>query len=51
MDDLTKRLQAQGIEVKGTFDVEKFYKTLAMLLSNKTGICITVKVSPAEDEQ
>lgn len=51
MDDLTKRLQEQGVKVQGTFDVEKFYKTLAMILSNKMGMCITVKVSPKAEEE
>lgn len=50
MDDLTKKLQAQGIKVQGVFDTENFYKTLAMLLSNKMGMCISVTVTIPEAE-
>ena len=34
-----------GVEVRGTFDVQRFWETMAMLLSKREGINITVKVT------
>lgn len=40
------------MEIEGTFDTERFFKTLAMILSNKEKADITVSVKkPSEDEQ
>ncbi len=33
-----------GVEVRGAFDVKRFYETLAMILSQKENLAITVKV-------
>lgn len=32
------------VEVKGVFDTERFFQTLAMILSQKENLSITVKV-------
>jgi len=37
-----------GVEVKGVFDTKRFYETLAMILSQKENLAITVKVHEAE---
>ena len=44
-------MEIEGVQVKGTFDVQKFFDTLAMILSQKYGVTITVKVSKKEDER
>lgn len=37
-----------GVEVRGAFDVKRFYETLAMILSRKENLLITVKVHEEE---
>lgn len=37
-----------GVEVRGAFDVKRFYETLAMILSQKENLAITVKVHEEE---
>ncbi len=49
--DKEKTTQIAGVQVKGVFDVQRFYDTLAMILSKKYGVKITVKVSRKEDER
>lgn len=46
-----KTTQIAGVQVKGTFDVQRFFDTLAAILSHKYGVVITVKVSRKEDEE
>lgn len=37
-------LRAQGIEVHGTFDTQRFFDTLAMILSRKYNMKLTFRV-------
>ncbi|MCI8826095.1 MAG: hypothetical protein HFH63_09505 [Lachnospiraceae bacterium] len=46
-----KTTQIAGVQVKDTFDVQRFFDTLAAILSHKYGVTITVKVSIREDEE
>ena len=46
-----KTTQIAGVQVKGTFDVQRFFDTLEAILSRKYGVSITVKVSIREDEE
>ena len=46
-----KTTQIEGVQVQGTFDAQKFFDTLAAILSRKYGVTITVKVSRKEDEE
>ena len=41
--DKEKTTQIAGVQVKGVFDVQRFYDTLAMILSQKYGVKITVR--------
>lgn len=43
-------MKADGaaLEVKGTFNVQKFYDTLALILSEREKVKITVKVTQPE---
>lgn len=45
-----KITQTAGIHVEGTFNAQRFFDTLAAILSRKYGVSITVKVSGKEDE-
>lgn len=37
-----------SVKVKGTFDAKRFFETLAMILSQKENLAITVKVQEAD---
>lgn len=37
-----------SVEVRGVFDVKRFFETLALILSQKENLQITVKVHEAE---
>ncbi len=41
-----------GVQVEGTFNAQRFFDTLAMLISNREGVQVTVKVTqePKENE-
>ena len=45
-----KTTQIAGVQVEGTFNAQRFFDTLAAILSRKYGVSITVKVSRKEDE-
>ncbi len=45
-----KTTQIAGVQVEGTFNAQRFFDTLAAILSRKYGVTITVKVSRKEDE-
>lgn len=46
-----KTTQIEGVQVQGVFDAQRFFDTLAAILSHKYGVAITVKVSRREDEE
>lgn len=37
-------MEIPGVEVQGTFNVQRFFETLALILSHREGIKITVTV-------
>jgi hypothetical protein len=43
-------MEIEGVQVQGVFDAQRFFDTLAAILSRKYGVSITVKVSRKEDE-
>ena len=43
-------MEIEGVQVNGSFDAQRFFDTLAAILSRKYGVTITVKVSRKEDE-
>lgn len=45
-----ERLRAAGVQVEGTFDVQRFFDTLARILSARENMNITVRVLPNEGE-
>lgn len=40
-----------GVEVKGTFNVQRFFETLARILSERENMNITVKVTQQQEEK
>ncbi len=45
-----EHMEIEGVQVNGSFDAQRFFDTLAAILSRKYGVTITVKVSRKEDE-
>lgn len=41
---------AAGVQVEGTFNVKRFFETLAMILSRKENLSITVTVHEKKEE-
>lgn len=39
------------MEVQGTFDVQRFFDTLAMIISQRENVKVTVKVKEREKEK
>lgn len=48
---MEKRLVAAGVQVEGTFDVRRFFETLALILSQRENLSITVTVQEEGEEQ
>ncbi len=46
-----KTTQTAGVQVEGSFNAQRFFDTLAAILSREYGVSITVKVSRREDEE
>ncbi len=44
-------IAAAGVQVEGTFNVKRFYETLALILSQKNNVKITVTVHRDGEEQ
>jgi|GEM_PF-874315 hypothetical protein len=40
-----------GVQVEGTFNAQRFFDTLAMLISNREGVQVTVKVTQEPKEK
>lgn len=38
-------VEIQGVEIQGRFDAQRFFDTLALILSNREKVKITVKVT------
>ena len=43
-------IAAAGVQVEGTFNVQRFFETLAMILSRKENLSITVTVHEEQEE-
>ncbi len=39
------------MEVKGTFNAQRFFETLALIISQRENVKVTVKVTQPEDEE
>lgn len=44
-------IAAAGVQVEGTFNVKRFFETLAMILSRKENLSITVTVHEEREQQ
>ena len=44
-------IAAAGVQVEGTFNVQRFFETLAMILSRKENLSITVTVHEEREQQ
>lgn len=44
-------IAAAGVQVEGTFNAKRFFETLAMILSRKKNVSITVKVMEEQEEK
>lgn len=44
-------IAAAGVQVEGTFNAKRFFETLAMILSRKENLSITVTVHEEEERQ
>ena len=44
-------IAAAGVQVEGTFNAKRFFETLAMILSRKENLSITVKVHEEGEQQ
>lgn len=44
-------IAAAGVQVEGTFNAKRFFETLAMILSRKENLSITVTVHEEEQQE
>ena len=44
-------IAAEGVQVEGTFNVQRFFETLAMILSRKENLSIKVTVHEEGEQQ
>ena len=44
-------IAAAGVQVEGTFNAKRFFETLAMILSRKENLSVTVKVHEEGEQQ
>lgn len=47
---MKERLVAAGVQVEGTFNAKRFFETLALILSRKENVSITVTVHEKKEE-
>ena len=45
------KAEVAAVEVKGTFNVQRFFETLALILSERENAKITVKVTQQEKKE
>lgn len=48
---MKEEIAAAGIQVEGTFNAQRFFETLALILSRKENLSITVKVHEEGEQQ
>ena len=44
-------IAAAGVQVEGTFNVQRFFETLALIISRKENLSVTVTVHEEEERQ
>ncbi|MDE7426114.1 MAG: hypothetical protein K2N51_20850 [Lachnospiraceae bacterium] len=44
-------MQIEGVKIEGTFDVERWFQTIANLISQREGVQVTVKVTPKDKDK
>ena len=44
-------IAAAGVQVEGTFNAKRFFETLALIISRKENLSVTVKVYEEEKEE
>lgn len=44
-------MEVAAVEIKGTFNAQRFYETLARILSERENVKITVKVTEREKKE
>lgn len=44
-------MQIEGVKIEGTFDVERWYQTIAKLISQREGVQVTVTVKPKNKDE
>ena len=47
---MKEAIAAAGVQVEGTFNAKRFFETLAMILSRKENLSITVTVHEEKEE-
>lgn len=47
---MEEKFAAAGVQVEGTFNAKRFYETLALILSQKENLSITVTVHEEKEE-
>lgn len=47
---MEEKFAAAGVKVEGTFNAKRFYETLALILSQKENLSITVTVHEEKEE-
>ena len=48
---MERKAEVAAVEVKGTFNVQRFFETLALILSERENAKITVKVTQQEKKE
>lgn len=48
---MKKGIAAAGVQVEGTFNAKRFFETLALILSRKENLSITVTVHEEGEQQ
>ena len=44
-------IAAAGVQIEGTFNAKRFFETLALIISRKENLSVTVKVHEEEKEE
>lgn len=48
---MKERIAAAGVQVEGTFNAKRFFETLALIISRKENLSVTVTVHEEEKEE
>lgn len=44
-------MQIKGVKIEGTFDIERWYQTIARLISEREGVQVDVTVTPKKTKK